>query len=336
MRAAVYHGPGDVRLEDVERPQPGPGEVLVEMRACGVCGSDLMDWYVAPRAPLVLGHEPVGIVAEAVGDGLPPVGARVFVHHHVPCLRCDRCRRGAETNCARFKATRIVPGGFAEVILVPAENAALDLLVLPDGVSDAAATAIEPLACCVRGLRRARVAARTRLAVVGGGPMGLLAAQAAQAEGADVVVAEPLEARRALAARLGVPAVPAEAGAVIEALGAQATVVLLCTGAEAAWELGREVADVGAVLQLFAPATPGTRRSFDVNDVMFGELEIQGSYSAGPADTRRALELVASGAVRPDALVTHRFGLDDVAGALAAARAREGGKVIVTSGGAGA
>ncbi len=336
MRAAVYHGPGDVRLEEVERPRPGPGEVLVEMRACGVCGSDLMDWYVAPRAPLVLGHEPAGVVVEAVGDGLPPVGARVFVHHHVPCLRCDRCLRGAETNCAQFKATRIVPGGFAELILVPAENAALDLLVLPDGVSDAAATAIEPLACCVRGLRRARVAPETRLAVVGGGPMGLLAAQAARADGVDVVVAEPLPARRALAARLGLAAVPAEAGAVVEALGARATVVLLCTGAEAAWELGRAVADVGAVLQLFAPATPGTHRALDVNEVMFGELEVQGSYSAGPADARRALELVASGAVRPDDLVTHRFGLDDVAGALAAAKGREGGKVIVTSGGAGA
>ncbi len=335
MRAAVYHAPGDVRLEEVERPRPGPGEVLVEMRACGVCGSDLMDWYVAPRAPVVLGHEPAGVVVEAAGDGLPAVGERVFVHHHVPCLRCDRCRRGAETNCARFKATRIVPGGFAELILVPAENVA-ELLVLPDDVSDAAATAIEPLACCVRGLRRARVGPRTRLAVVGGGPMGLLAALAARAEGLDVVVAEPLEARRTLAARLGLTAVPAEASAVVDALGAKATVVLLCTGAEAAWELGRAVADVGAVLQLFAPATPGTHRALDVNEVMFGELEVQGSYSAGPADARRALELVASGAVRPDDLVTHRFGLDDVAGALAAAKGREGGKVIVTSGGAGA
>ncbi len=333
MRAAVYHAPGDVRLEEVERPHPGPGEALVEMRACGVCGSDLMDWYVAPRAPLVLGHEPAGVVVEAEGEGLPAVGTRVFVHHHVPCMRCDRCLRGAETNCVRFKATRIVPGGFAELILVPAENVP-DLLVLPDEVSDAAATAVEPLACCLRGLRRARVAAGTRLAVVGGGPMGLLAAQAAQAEGAHVVVAEPLEARRELAGRLGLPAVPAEAGAVAEALGAKATVVLLCTGAQAAWELGREVADVGAVLQLFAPSTPGTRRDFDVNEVMFGELEIQGSYSAGPADVRRALELIAARAVRPDDLVTHRFGLDDVAGALQAARGRAGGKVIVTGGGA--
>lgn len=335
MRAAVYHAPGDVRLEEVERPRPGPGEVLVEMRACGVGGSDLMDWYVAPRAPLVLGHEPVGVVVER-GEPrdapLPALGRRVFVHDHVPCGRCERCRRGADTNCPTFKATRIVPGGFAELILVPAENAALDLLELPDHVSDAAATAIEPLACCVRGLRRARVTPQTRLAVIGGGPMGLLAAQAARAEGLAVVVAEPLPARRALAARVGVDAVEAEAGAVEEALGGRATVVMLCAGAASAWDLGVALLDVGGVLQLFAPSRPDTERRFEVNHVMFGELEIQGSYSAGPADTRRALALVASGAVRPADLVTHRFGLDDVAGALAAARSREGGKVIVTSG----
>ena len=112
-------------------PRRGPGEVLVAMRACGICGSDLMQWYQDPRAPHVLGHEPVGIVLES-DDGLPAPGARVFVHHHVPCGECDYCTRGHETLCATFKATRIDPGGFAEFIRVPAANAALDLLELPD------------------------------------------------------------------------------------------------------------------------------------------------------------------------------------------------------------
>ncbi len=150
----MYYGAGEVRVEERDEPVPGEGEVLVEMRACGICGSDLMEWYQDPRAPVVLGHEPVGVVV-ASAPGLPAVGARVFVHHHVPCGRCEYCARGHETLCDQFKATRIVPGGLSELILVPALNAALDMLVVPAGVSDEAATLIEPL-----GLLRARLEAR--------------------------------------------------------------------------------------------------------------------------------------------------------------------------------
>jgi L-iditol 2-dehydrogenase len=327
MRAAVYHAPGDIRIEEREARAPGPGEVLVEMRACGVCGSDLMDWYQGPRAPIVLGHEPVGVVVEVgTGDGLPEVGARVFVHHHVPCGACECCERGYETLCDVFKATRIEPGGFSELILVPARNAALDLLAVPDDVSDAAATAIEPLACGVRALRRARVGAGTRLLVVGGGQMGLLVAQAALAAGASVTVAEPLPERRALAEELGLPTL-APGG---EGLDSPPTVAILCTSAPAAWDLAVNAVDRGGVIQLFAPAAPGERRDFEVHDLFFRELEIQASYSAGPRDTREALALIASGEVPAERLVTHRFPLEATAEALAVARRHEGMKVIVT------
>ncbi len=291
------------------------------MRACGICGSDLMDWYVDQKAPAVLGHEPAGVVVES--DVVAP-GTRVFIHHHVPCGECEHCRRGHETLCAQFKATRIEPGGFSELILVPALNAALDLLPLPDTVSDEAATLIEPLACCVRALDRARVDGDTRLLVVGGGQMGLLLAQAGLARGAAVTVAEPLPARRALAEALGARAVAPE-----DSPGDQ-TVVMLATSAPAAWDLARSAAGQGAVIQFFAPGKPGQQAAFDVNALFFDELEIQASYSAGPRDTRAALELIASGAVRTQPLITHRFPLAETAAALAMARSREGIKVIVT------
>jgi L-iditol 2-dehydrogenase len=329
VRAAVYLGAGEVRLEERAAPEPGPGEVLVAMRACGICGSDLMEWYVGPRVPLVLGHEPAGVVlatGEPLAAPLPAPGDRVFVHHHVPCGACAYCRRGSETLCDTFKATRIHPGGFSELILVPAPNAALDLLAIPDAVSDAAATAIEPLACAVRGLRRARVGAGTRLLVIGGGQMGLLIAAAAVAAGAEVTVAEPLEARRAVAADLGARAV--EPGDV--QTGAYEA-AMLATGAAAAWDLAPAAVDKGGVIQVFAPAGPGQRRAFGVDDVFFRELEIQASYSAGPRDTREALALIASGAVAPERLVTHRFPLAETGAALAAARSRAGVKVIVTN-----
>jgi L-iditol 2-dehydrogenase len=333
MRAAVYHAPGDVRIEQLERPAPGPGEVLVEMRACGICGSDLLDWYIERRAPVVLGHEPVGVVVETgtpTGGALPEVGARVFAHHHVPCQGCELCRRGHETLCETFKQTRLHPGGFSEYILVPAANVALDLLGVPDTVSDAAATAIEPLACAVRGQRRAGISAETRLLIVGGGQMGLLNAQAGLAAGASVAVAEPLPKRRALAARLGAHAVEPDPAAVIDTLGEPPTVALLCTGAEAAWALALETIGAGGTVQLFAPASPGATRSFLANDLFFREIQIQASYSAGPSDTRAALELISSGAVRPDELVTHRFPLEETAKALDTARRREAVKAIIT------
>jgi L-iditol 2-dehydrogenase len=325
VRAAVYHAPGDIRIEEREPRSPGPGEVLVEMRACGVCGSDLMDWYQGPRAPIVLGHEPVGVVVErGDGEGLPAVGTRVFAHHHVPCGDCEYCARGYETLCDVFKATRIEPGGFSELILVPARNAALDLLEIPDHVSDAAATAIEPLACGVRALRRARVGAGTRLLVVGGGQMGLLVAQAARAAGAAVTVAEPLGERRALAEELGFAATAPDH------VAPGHTTVLLCTSSAAAWELAVRAVDRGGVIQFFAPAGPGERRDFEVRDLFFRELEVQASYSAGPRDTREALALIAGGAVAAERLITHRFPLAATAEALAVARRREGMKVIVT------
>ena len=305
-------------------PRPGPGEVLVAMRACGICGSDLMQWYQDPRAPHVLGHEPVGVVLES-DEGLPSPGARVFVHHHVPCGECDYCTRGHETLCATFKATRIDPGGFAEFIRVPAANAALDLLELPDSISDEAGTLIEPLACVVRGLDRARVDANTRLLVIGGGQMGLLTAQAALARGADVTVAEPRADRRALATELGARGAKPE-----DDLGSP-TVVLLATGAASAWELAIKSADRGAVIQLFAPSGPGQRRDFAVDELFFKEIEIQASYSAGPKDTRAALQLIADGAIATERMITHRFPLEQTGAALAAARSREGIKVIVTT-----
>jgi L-iditol 2-dehydrogenase len=334
VKASVYHEPGDVRIEECTLPPPGPGEVLVRMLACGICGSDLLNWYVSQKAPVVLGHEPVGEVV-AVGEPLPAgrdiaLGTRVIVHHHVPCLVCDRCRRGHHTLCEVFKQTRIHPGGFAEQILVPAENARLDLLCVPEHVSTEAATLVEPLACCVRAQRRASVGPQTRLLVVGAGQMGLLHVQAARARGCRlIVVAEPIVARRTAVTRYR--ALPAEptTGAVLEAMGTRPDVVLMCAGTPDAFDLAMQAVDSGGLVQLFAPFTPGTPLAFDPNEVFFREITIQASYSAGPLDTREALQLLADGAVTAEGVITHRFPLAETAQALEMARSGQAIKVVV-------
>ena len=332
MRVAVYHGRGRIALEERPDPVAGPGELVVRVRACGLCGSDLMGWYQDPRAPVVLGHEPAGEVVQA-GEGAPfPAGARVFVHHHVPCMTCALCRAGRHTLCERFRATRIDPGGLAEMIRVPAENAALDVLALPDGLPDWAATLIEPLGCVVHGQRLAGVGPGSRVAVVGAGAMGLLEVGAALAAGATAVaVVEPREDRRALALGAGAVAALAEPdpAAVAGALGGPAHQVFVCTSAPEAIVSAPALAGPAGAVQLFAPPSPGTLVPLDLGAIFFREVTMGSTYSAGPLDTRDALALLISGAIDPAPLISHRLPLAEVEEAFRLARSGEATKVVV-------
>jgi len=335
VRAAIYNGAERITVEEVADPTAGPGELVVRTSACGICGSDLMTWYQDPRAPVVLGHEPVGTVVQA-GAGAPfDVGTRIFVHHHVPCMTCDLCRRGRHTLCDTFRRTRIDPGGLAEMFRVPAENARLDVLELPRGMDDATATLIEPLACILRGQRLAGVGPASGVVVVGAGSMGLLEAELALALGARaVVVIEPREDRRAAAAALGATVLPAcDPRAVADALGGRlADQVFVCTHHHGAINDALSLAGHAAVVQLFAPTAPGDMVPLDLGSIFFREVQIQSTYSAGPLDTRDALALLADGRVRGEGVVTHRVPFAQVQEAFRLARSGEALKVVIEFG----
>ena len=174
-RAVVFHSPDDLRLETVPLPEPSSGGLLVRIRACGLCPGEAMDWYMVRKAPLVLGHEPVGEVvsAGAAVEGFKP-GDRVFVHHHAPCMRCARCRRGDYVHCATWRRSHLIPGGVSEFAVVPPEIVTGDTLLVPPEISDEAATFIEPLATVVKSLRRSRMRPGDRVLVIGLGVMGML------------------------------------------------------------------------------------------------------------------------------------------------------------------
>jgi L-iditol 2-dehydrogenase len=332
VRAAIYHGEGRLTVEDLPDPQIGPGELLVRMRACGLCGSDLMRWYQDPKAPLVLGHEPVGEIVQ-VGDGAPfDAGQRVFVHHHVPCFRCRLCRAGRHTLCETFRTSRIEPGGLAELIRVPADNVRADVLVLPTTLDDVTGTLIEPLACIIRGLRAAGVRQGSRVAIVGAGSMGLLHIPAARALGAaDIVVCEPNPDRRRRAAAMGAltPDRPDDV-AVRDAFGgALANQVVICTHHHGAIAGALSFVGPAGVVQLFAPTIPGEMVPLDLGSIFFREVTILSTYSAGPEDTREALALLATGAIDVNQVVTHTLSLEDAQDAYRLAESGEALKVVV-------
>ncbi len=332
MRAAIYHGAGRITVEDVPTPQIGDGELLVRMSACGLCGSDLMRWYQDPRAPVVLGHEPVGTVAQA-GEGAQfAVGTRVFVHHHVPCFTCRLCRSGRHTLCDTFKSTRIDPGGLAEFIRVPAENVRADVLALPDTVDDVTGTLIEPVACIVRGQRQAGVGPGSRVAVVGAGSMGLIEIQVARALGAEAVVAlEPDDTRRRGAARVGALTPDSlDARAVRDAFDGQlADQVFVCTHDHGAIAEALHMAGPAGIVQLFAPTRPGERVPLDLGAIFFREVTLQSTYSAGPDDTRAALDLLAGGHIDAESIISHRMPLERADEAYRMAANGEALKVVV-------
>ncbi len=309
MLAAVLYDVDDVRVEERPVPQLAEGELLVRTMASGICSGDVMPWYIRRKAPLVLGHEPAGIVAETSGTTPFEVGDRVFVHHHAPCLSCRWCARGDYVQCATWRASKIDPGGIAEYFRVAAANLR-DTLLLPEHVEFPDASLVEPLACVVKSLRRSGVGAGDRLCVVGLGVMGQLHVLAARALGAEVFGSDFIEERRAVAEHNGARAFhPDDARNVLE----QGADVVICgPGTAPAMRGALESAAPGGTVVMFTPFAPETRLEIDPERFYFGDLRLVASYSCGPDDTKAALALIERGAVSAAKLGATLVALGDV------------------------
>jgi L-iditol 2-dehydrogenase len=320
VRVARSIALGEVRVEEMDEPVAGPGEVVCDVLACGVCGSDVTDWYVAPKLPAVLGHEPVGVVTE-VGEGVGTVavGDRVAIHHHAPCGECSRCLRGRETLCERFRANGLSPGGFAERVRVAAELIP-ELLALPDDLDLVAATFVEPLACILRAQDRAGLHAGDSLVVVGAGAMGLLSIAAARARSVSAVwVREPRPERLLMAERWGA-----------ELHGNELVdVAIVCTPKPQAIAAAAAALAPGGTLCLYAPPAPDDPPVLDGTALFLRELTVTASYSAGAGDMRAALALLADGSIDPLPRVSHRLALEEVGRALELQRRGECMKAVI-------
>ena len=341
MKVAIYHSNHDVRVEERPIPKPGDGEILVKTKACGVCVADTMEWYLSPRAPLSLGHEPSGII-EAVGPNVTlfQPGARVFVHHHVPCLTCEHCRNGNFTMCAQFRGTHIYPGGFSEYFTASRQHVECDTLLLPDHVSFEAATLIEPLACIIHAIKKADVRPGNSVVLIGAGTMGLMFIECLKYWGVrDLVVYEILDWRLRKAREFSAPHVlvpdrdpQVEAQKLRQLLGSDgADRVFIAAKDISAMNLGMALANKGGTVTFFATPKPSESVDLYPSHIFFNEITITSTYSADHNDTRMALDLIASGDVSADELISHRFPLGRLSDAIFQTDSRdESLKCVVT------
>jgi len=313
----MYHGPDDIRIEEMPTPKIGQDEVLVEMKACGICGSDLMPWYLKDRAPLVLGHEPAGIVAKT-GRKVKQFEEedRVFVHHHVACLTCHYCSRGDFTLCEQFKKTNIHPGGFAEYFRVPASNLQVDTLKILDNVSFEEATLIEPIACCLRAQTRFIIRPDDTVVIIGAGPSGIIHTILSESRGAaKIIVSDIINYRLEMAKRFGADlTINPQNESLIEKVrestnGRGADLVIVTAPYAEALSEGLNVCRKGGTVCVFAPSLPNKQVSISPYRLFFSEIRIIPSYSTSHLETRTALKLINTGKIKAKELITHRFPL---------------------------
>ncbi len=338
MRTAVYYSNSDIRIEERPRPKIGPGEILIKVEASGICGTDCLEWYRINRVPLVLGHEIAGTIAE-VGAGVNgyKIGDRISASHHVPCGECRFCRNGHETVCDTLRKTNFDPGGFSEFVRVPKINVNKGIYRIPENVSFEEATFIEPLACVLRGQRLANFKKDRTVLVIGSGISGLLHIQLVRLSGAKRIIATDIAPLRLDAAKkFGADhAIHAKdfSPEKLKSLndGYLADYVIICAGAQPAFEQGLKSVERGGTVLIFAAAGAGALLPVPVNDIFWrNEVTITSSYAASPADHREALEKIASHKVNVYDMITHRFGLDGTgAGFKLTAEAKDSIKIII-------
>ena len=316
MKVSVWYSNEDIRIEEVPRPQPGDKEMLVKVISCGICGSDIVEWYRLPRAPLVQGHE-IGAEVAEVGRSIRKYkpGDRVFIAPKVPCMECDYCNKGHYPVCS--SVSERLPGGFAEYVLVPQALVDKGTYLLPENMTYDQSTFIEPLACAVRAQQLAAVGKNQTVMVMGSGMSGLLHLKVAKTRQCRVIATDKNRKRLEFADKMGADITIDAAKNVAEQLIAEnrrlVDVVILCTSAVEAVDQAWKCLDKGGVIVFFAVPPPGINVSMPINEFWTRETKIMTSYYCGPRDIEAAINLIETETITVDDMITARLPLQDVA-----------------------
>jgi L-iditol 2-dehydrogenase len=332
---------GAVALAEDPDPVAGPGELVVRLAACGVCGTDLEKLRGRYQTSGKIGHEPVGVI-DSVGPGVPGLhpGERVFVHHHVPCYTCDVCRKGDLTFCPTYASTNIEPGGFAEKFRVPSENVSRGaVLPLDPSVGWDVGTLLEPAGCALTALGRVGFRAGDSVFVVGLGPVGILYGILAKALGASWVGgAELAPLRRATAVRSGfsVALDPRDAPEldrqVLAATGGRGVdLAVAATGSPTAMALAARLPRRGGTMNVFGLPEAGRSLDADLQELYLRGIRVIPTYATTDHEIRAVHAMLVDRRVDLSALVSHRIPLERLAEAFdVAGRPNTAVKVAVT------
>jgi L-iditol 2-dehydrogenase len=338
MKVARLYSYHDIRIEEMPVPEAGERDALVRVRACGICSGDIMPWYIEKKAPVVLGHEPSGEIVK-VGSSVQRFkpGDRVFFHHHAPCFTCRYCKRGDFVQCETWRKSKILPGGISEYALIPEVNLRGDTLLLPDSVSFEQATLIEPVACAVKGLKRARVRKGDTVLVMGLGVMGQVHIMLARQYGAGKIIGADsvpyrLERAKSSGADTVIDISQAELTGALHSItdGKMADIIVVGPGTIEAMSQGVHCAGRGANVIFFTPSEPEDTLTIQPSEMYFRDINIITSYSCGPEDTKEALNFIEDGTINPDRLITHALPLDKTPEAFfLTAKAKDSLKVVI-------
>src|ERR1700730_1059853 len=331
MRAAVYRGVNDVRIETIPVPEIGAGEVLVKIHTCGICGTDLKKIHTGSHdAPRVFGHEMSGTIVR-VGEGVNgfSVGDRVMAYHHIPCGECYYCRKKTFAQCEVYKKVGCTAGfapsggGFAEYIRVMDWIVGRGVVTIPDEIPFEQAAFIEPVNTCYKAIQLLNLQPDETVLVIGQGPIGILLAALAKKTGATVLTSDLYPERHAVAAKFGLNHPLDARGDVVAAAksateGRGADVALVAVGGNALIQLAMDAIRPGGRVMLFASTQHG-EAPFDPAAVCMDEKTLMGSYSASVAIqddvTRMVFEGYRSGFDLTQ-LISHRFSLEDAVAAI--------------------
>lgn len=331
----MFYEPGDVRMEDVPAPEPGPGEVLVRIGAALTCGTDVKTYRrghptLFESLPSPFGHEFAGNI-EGVGEGGEgwEIGTRVVAANSAPCNRCYYCKVGDQSMCEDL---HFLNGAFAEYIMVPRRIVEQNLYEVPEGMEFSRAALLEPLACAVHGVVRTPIATGDAVAVIGAGQIGLMFVRLATERGARAICADRSKERLAVARELGAEETieAAEGVDTIEAVrewtpnGRGADVVIEAVGLPELWEQALWMARKGGEVTLFGGAPSGTKMEVDTVLLHYSQLTVRGIFHHTPYTVQVAFDLLKSGRVDPEPFISGVRPLENVLEALEAHGRQEG------------
>ncbi len=342
MKAAYVDGPSNVAIKNVDKPQIGSGDILVKMRACGICGSDLEKIYGQYSQPsMKLGHEPSGVISE-IGSNINnfKTGDRVFVHHHVPCYSCHFCLHGNETMCQKYSETNLMPCGLAEEFVVPEWNVLHGgVIKLPNHVTFEEASMIEPLACCIRAWNKIKFKKGDSVAILGTGPTGMMHVMLSKVFGMkNIFCLDINDFRLNFAKQFGITeSIRSNASDVNDKILSKTEnrgvdIAVVATGSLNAITQAIDIVRKGGTVVLFGVPSKDAKISLDVSQIYSKEITITPTYAASENDTNTAFKLIDEGTIDVKRLVTHRFDLLESAKALQYAhQGNDSMKIVITN-----